>query len=256
MSQEYAWPSSSQLEFEARRMHATARSAGWAELAPVRILKGLPQALDFFVWALAATIIFPQVFFPGLSAADGIVVGLVVWALAPAMRWIRLPIFAELQRRHGRGVRLTAARVLLGASTAAIAFLPEASQSVWAPGVLLVSCRLFQGLAMNGLSEPAAGPRAWHVSESRASRAAVCGLTSLIGLLIAGGLFGVLAAALEQPDFLQWGWRYPFVMGIAVNIVALFADLRLLATQSGKPSSERCVRLATVSGVPVDQGTR
>ncbi len=254
MSQEYAWPSSSQLEFEARRMHATVRSAGWVELAPVRILKGLPQALDFFVWALAAATIFPQVFFSGLSAADGIAAGLVAWALAPAMRWLRLPIFTELQRRHGRGVRLTAARVLLGASTAAIAFLPEASQSVWAPGFLLVSCRLFQGLAMSGLSDQTVGPKASDVSESRTSQAAVCGLTSLIGLLTAGGLFAVLAAALEHPDFLQWGWRYPFVMGIAVNIVALFADLRLLATDSGKPSSERRVRLATVSGVPVDRG--
>src|SRR5271156_4759856 len=48
MSQDYAWPSSSQLEFEARRMHATPGAGGLGDLAPALVLRGLPQVFDFF----------------------------------------------------------------------------------------------------------------------------------------------------------------------------------------------------------------
>ena len=251
MSQEYAWPSSSQLEFEARRLHATPSSTGRTDLNLPTLLSGLPQAMDLGAWAIAGAVIFPQVFFPGLSVADAIAVGIGLWALAPAVRWLKSPVFAMVQRRHGRGVRLTAARVLLGASTAAIAFLPDASHAGWAAGFLLVACRLAQGVAWSGLPDPAPSARA---GERRASRVAICGLTSLIGFLVAGGLFAALSLAVEQADFLQWGWRYPFAMAVAVNIVALFADLRLLATDNGELVDPRSDKLATVSGVPINRG--
>ena len=55
MSHDYAWPSSSQLEVEARRMHATPRAGGLADLAPAMVISGLPQAFDLFAVAIAAT---------------------------------------------------------------------------------------------------------------------------------------------------------------------------------------------------------
>jgi MFS family permease len=176
-----------------------------------------------------------------------VLAGLSLWLLAYAARPLGGLIFAEVRHRHGRGVRLTTARILLGASTAAIAFLPGASTGASAI-VLLAGCRALQGLAMGGASEPVAGPSAGRRA------AAILVLAGLVGLIAAGGLFAALQAVLTPKDFLDWGWRYPFFLAIPINVAALFADLRLLATDSSeRPSRRSLARLATVSGSPVDR---
>src|SRR5690606_259011 len=52
-----------------------------------------------------------------------------------------------------------------------------------------------------------------------------------IGLIVASLLFAYLAANLTAQDFLDWGWRYPFFVAFSVNVVALFARLRIVATE-------------------------
>jgi len=251
MFHEHAWPSSSQLEFEARRMHATPGAGALADLAPAMVLSALPEAFDFCTVAVAAVVVFPRVFFPGLSLAGAIAAGLAVLALAPAARWLLSPLFAPVRRRHGRGVCLTAARVMLGTSTAAIAFLPDAGQASLAATLLLLGCRSAQGVAMAGLADGRAGQRAIGHRAERGLRLAIRALTGVIGLAAAGGLFAVMAAVLNWSDFAQWGWRYPFVAAIALNTVGLFADLRLLITVRASRPDARPARLATVGGVEV-----
>lgn len=247
MSQEYAWPSSSQLEFEARRLHAAPGAGGLADRAPAMLLSGLPQAFDTVAVAIAAALVFPRLVYPSLSPAAAIAVGLGLVVLAPAIRWLRLPLFAVLERRHGRGVSLTAARVTLGVATAAIAFLPSFAEAGAAALGLLVASRLVQGLAMSGLGHDARAP----LDESRRARAAVFALTGLVGLAAAVGASALLAGLLPASDFLQWGWRYPFMIAIALNTVALFADLRLLASGAAPRPDGPVVRLATVDGLAV-----
>jgi MFS family permease len=251
MFHEYAWPSSSQLEFEARRMHATPGASALADLAPAMVLSALPEAFDFCAVAVAAVVVFPRVFFPGLSPAGATAAGLAILALAPAVRWLLSPLFAPARRRHGRGVCLTAARVMLGTSTAAIAFLPDAGQAGLAAALLLLGCRSAQGLAMAGLADGRAEQNVMGHRGQRGLRLAIHALTGFIGLAAAGGVFAVMAAVLHGSDFAQWGWRYPFVAAIALNTVGLFADLRLLITDGASRPGARSARLATVGGVEV-----
>lgn len=252
MSHEYAPPSSLPLELEARRMHAPACAAGLGDTAPGLVLSGFPQAFDLAIGAMAAVFVFPAAFFPSLERSAGVLAGLAVWLCAYAATPLGARLFAAVRRRHGRGVELTASRFLLGAFTVAVAILPSAAAGVTAV-VLLAGCRLLQGAAMGGVANGAALRRASIPEGRRAGAAVIRGLATLVGAVVACGLFGVLYAWLTRADFLDWGWRYPFILGVPLNIVALFADLRLLAAEGRDRSSGSAVaRLATIAGAPVE----
>lgn len=243
---DYALPSSLRLELEARRMHATERVAGRADAALGLTLSGFPQALDLFVWAAAAAFVFPSTIFQDLDRRAAILAGIGLWLLAYAVRPAGARLFRAVRERHGRGVALTAARFLLGGFTVAVVFLPAS------PGAgsitLLAGARLLQGIALGGVSAGGAprvgGAFSWWTA----------GLAGLAGLIACAGVFAAFAAVLERSDFLAWGWRYPFLIAVAGNIGALFADLRLLTTGDADASEGRQVaRLVSAGGVPVDR---
>jgi MFS family permease len=247
MGQGYALPSSLRLELEAQRLHATSKPVALGDLAPAMVLSGIPQGFDLAIGALAAVLVFPQVFFPGLDRAMAIWAGFAVWGAAYLAKPLGERLFAEARRRHGRGVQLTAARFIFGASTAAVTFLPGAAQAgAWAV-VLLLACRIVQGLAMGGAATDPAMLEVLGSSKPVLARAAsVRSAAGLIGLAVGATLLAVMAGVLSREDFLEWGWRYPFVLGIGANIVALFAQLRLLAVGVAEQKADRAtIRLAS-----------
>lgn len=254
MSHEYALPSSAGLEIEARRMHASARPAGLGDVAPALIVAGLPKAFDAAVCLVAALAVFPQFLFPTLAPTSAVVASLAVCSLAYLVAPVGGLAFREVHRRHGRGVRLTAARVLLGGATAAIAFLPGAAQAGVLAVLLFAACRIGQGLAMGGVRDEApALAQIGLTREGRIALTAVRAISLVIAFLLAGAIFAIFRAGLTAADFAAWGWRYPFVLGVAANTVALFADLRLLATDDREQASDRpVIRLATVDGSRID----
>src|SRR5690606_22170070 len=140
-------------------------------------------------------------------------------------------LFTAIDRRHGRGVKLTIALFLLGGSTMAISLLPGYERVGAVSAWLLALFRLSQGIALGGawdglpsllaLNAPR-GRRGWY--------AMVPQLGAPLGLALASALFAYFLALLSSDDFLQWGWRYPFFVVLAINTVALFARLRLVAT--------------------------
>lgn len=247
MSLEYQWPSSSGLEREARRLHETPGARTQDDFALGVALHRFPQAFAFTSFALAAALVFPRAFFGGLSHPAGVAAGLAVGALALVIGALPSPLFERVERRHGRGVRMTAARVLLGGATAAIAFLPEGARF---GAALLAGCAVLQGVALGGLSlsgdarrlgVPAlARPRTWLAADD------------LIGAGFAALIFGGLWLALSRADLAQWGWRYPFVIMIACNISALYADLRLLGTPNRRPDGHPALTLVASDGVRLD----
>lgn len=239
MGEGYASPSSFRLELEARRLHAAAPPRRLAELAPAVALSGLPQAFDLAVGAYLAVFILPAVMLPMLGSQQAIVAavaaGSLAYAAMPVGRWLA----AAIQARFGAGVAITAARFLLGASTAAIAFLPDAATAGVLAIAMLGALRVAQGVGMGALADDgrvfrdlAGAGRAW---------ACVIRFTPVaLGLVAAAAVLGILSAALSHGDMLDWGWRYPFVMAVALNVVALFAQLRLLTTDA----SSRAARSA------------
>jgi MFS family permease len=220
MSQQYAWPSSLRLELEAQRLHARAGESAATEKAAPLVLARWPVFFDFFACAAAAVMVFPKVFFPGLVGWEAELAGLAVAALPLSLRPVGVALGRAVSSRYGRGVGLTGGQFILGAATTAMAFMPSHAQLGWLAVALLVACRLAQGLSAGA---------AWGDEPGRSGGWDLTVLSAALGLVTAGGVMAVLAGILSPADFADWGWRYPFAIGFAVNIVGLFANLRGLA---------------------------
>jgi MFS family permease len=232
MSQDYAWPSSLRLELEAQRLNATARAAVGRETALAVVVARAPAFFDLFACALAASLVFPRAFFPGLTPAVAVFLGLLLALLPMAVAPVGGAIAAAVGRRHGRGVGLTGGQFALGASTTAMAFVPTHAQAGGFAIALLIACRLVQGVSLGAAWGPA----------RRGGGLDLSALAAVAGLVLAGGLFAVLSRLLSAADFADWGWRYPFAIGFVLNIVGLFANLRALAIGAAEEAPGAALR--------------
>ena len=227
---------SAPLERDARSIHARPREAGDDHVNPAEIAIGViigrtSEFFDFFVYALASVIVFPALVFPWMAPLEATLWSFAIFALAFMARPIGTQAFMAIDRRHGRGTKLTIALFLLGTSTVAVAFLPGASQvGIWS-AVLLALFRIGQGVALGGAWDGLASLLALNAPEKqRGWWAMIPQLGAPLGLMLASGLFAFFLGTLSPEDFLSWGWRYPFFVAFAVNVVALFARLRIVVT--------------------------
>jgi MFS family permease len=136
------------------------------------------------------------------------------------------------QRRWSRGTKLTIALFVLGSATAGMAFLPSYKDiGAWSIA-LLVLFRILQGLGLGGSWDGLPSLLALNTPPQRRGWYAMLGqLSAPIGFMVASALFLFLHASLDHEDFIDWGWRYPFFVAFAINVVALFARLRLVVTE-------------------------
>jgi MFS family permease len=228
--QEHGDPSSSSAAHIGRlQVHAKVAPG---EIAIGVVIGRTSEYFDFFVFGIACVLVFPSVFFPFESRLDGILWAFVIFSLAFVARPIGTTIFMTLQRRWSRGTKLTIALFLLGSATAGMAFLPSYTViGNWAIA-LLTFFRLLQGIALGGSWDGLPSLLALNTPPQRRGWYAMLGqLSAPIGFLIASALFLFLHASLSQDDFIDWGWRYPFFVAFAINVVALFARLRLVVTE-------------------------
>jgi MFS family permease len=216
---------------ELSRIHAHAKVAP-GEIAIGVVIGRTSEYFDFFVFGIACVLVFPQVFFPFESMLDGILLSFAIFPLAFIARPIGTTIFMSFQRRWSRGTKLTIALFLLGSSTAGMAFLPNyATIGSWSIG-LLAFFRLMQGIALGGSWDGLPSLLALNTPPERRGWYSMLGqLSAPIGFMIACALFLYLHGQLSNDDFLDWGWRYPFFVAFAINVVALFARLRLVVTE-------------------------
>ncbi|MDE3012291.1 MAG: MFS transporter [Pseudomonadota bacterium] len=202
------------------------------EIAIGVVIGRASEYFDFFVYGIASVLVFPAVFFPFVSRLEGALYAFTIFAFAFIARPFGTIAFMSLQKRFGREGKLTAALFLLGVSTAGIAFLPTYSRLGGASIVLLSLFRIAQGIALGGSWDGLPSLLALNAPQHRRGWYAMLGqLGAPIGFLIASGLFAYLLANLDNIDFLDWGWRYPFYVAFAINVVALFARLRLVSTE-------------------------
>jgi MFS family permease len=231
MSAEYAVPSSRSLERDAHEASSDHRVAP-GEIAIGVVIGRAAEYFDFFVYGIASVLIFPGVFFPFADPLSGTLYAFALFALAFIARPIGSVIFMEIDRRHGRAAKLTIALFLLGGSTMAIGFLPNYHQigalSIW----ILAALRFGQGLALGGAWDGLASLLALNAPEKqRGWYAMIPQLGAPVGFMLASALFAFFLGNVSNADFLDWGWRYPFFVAFAINVVALFARLRLVATE-------------------------
>lgn len=207
-----------------------------SQIAPGEIAIGVvigrsSEYFDFFVYAIASVLVFPAVFFPHLSRLDGTLAAFAIFALAFVARPFGTIAFMALQQRFGREAKLTMALFLLGTTTVGMAFLPSYAEAGVATVVTLALLRVGQGIALGGSWDGLPSLLALNAPSGRRGWYAMLGqLGAPVGFAVAAGLFAYLLAALNATDFLTWGWRYPFYAAFAINVVALFARLRLVST--------------------------
>ncbi|MET0292234.1 MAG: MFS transporter [Steroidobacteraceae bacterium] len=222
---------SATLERDARLVNADHDGIHPGEIAIGVIIGRTSEFFDFFVYAIASVLVFPSVVFPYVDATTGTLYSFALFSLAFIGRPLGTLLFTAIGRRHGRGTRLTIALFLLGGSTMAISLLPGHAQVGALSAWLLGFFRLCQGIALGGtwdglpsllsLNAPR-GRRGWY--------AMIPQIGAPLGLVVASALFAYFLALLAPDDFLRWGWRYPFFVALAINVVALFARLRIVAT--------------------------
>ncbi|MGA0532432.1 MFS transporter [Hansschlegelia sp. KR7-227] len=229
MSQNIALPSGSNHA----GIHQGHHKVSPGEIALAVVIGRTSEFFDFFVYGIASVLVFPKLLFPHFDPLTATLYSFAIFSLAFVVRPIGSVIFMWVGRVHGRGVKMTISLFLLGSSTAAISFLPSYEQIGYVAVWLLSAFRIGQGLALAGawdglasllsLNSPA-GKRGWYAMMPQ--------LGAPFGFLLASGLFLFFVSALTPADFLDWGWRYPFFCAFAVNVVALFARLRLVLSEA------------------------
>jgi MFS family permease len=120
---------------------------------------------------------------------------------------------------------------LLGTATVAMAFLPGYASIGMGSVVCLAIFRALQGVAWGGAWDGLPSLLSLHAPANKKGwYAMIPQLGALLGLMVASALFAYFVASLSAADFYDWGWRYPFFVAFAINVVALFARLRLVTT--------------------------
>jgi MFS family permease len=202
-----------------------------AEIAVGVVIGRSSEFFDFFVYAIASVLVFPRVMFPFAEPLEAMIWSFVLFALGFVARPFGTLIFMGIDRRWGRGVKLTLALFLLGCATAGIAFMPDYSVAGMYAVLILAVMRVSQGIALGGTWDGLASLLAMNAPENeRGWYAMIPQLGAPVGLFVASALFVYLITGLSEEDFLDWGWRYPFFVAFAINVVALFARLRIVVT--------------------------
>ncbi len=207
-----------------------------SEIRPNELVIGVvigraSEYFDYFVYGIASALVFPTIFFPFEKGLEATLLAFVVFSFAFIARPIGSVIFMAIQQRFGREAKLTIALFGLGISTAGIAFLPGYNSLGFTAIILLSLFRIVQGIALGGAWDGLPSLLALNAPKERRGWYAALGqLGAPVGFMLASGLFAFLYASLSPDDFLEWGWRYSFYVAFAINVVALFARLRLVAT--------------------------
>ncbi|UAK23745.1 MFS transporter [Sphingomonas nostoxanthinifaciens] len=247
---------STSMERDARLIDARGHHVGAGDIAVGVIIGRSSEFFDFFVYAIASVLVFPSLIFPYVNALTGTLYSFAIFALAFVARPFGALLFLQLDRKHGRGVKLTLALFLLGGSTAAIAFLPGYAQIGSLAAVLLALFRMGQGFAQGGTWDGLPSLLSLNApAERRGWYAMIPQLGAPVGLFVATAVFAFLLKELGTADFLDWGWRYPFFVAFVINVVALFARLRLISSPEFEELYENGeLRPSTVSSLFSEEG--
>ncbi len=189
------------------------------------------EFFDFYIYATAAVLVFPHLFFPSADPAAATLQSLATFALAFFARPIGSAVFGHFGDRIGRKATLVAALLTMGLSTVFIGLLPTyASIGIAAP-ILLAVCRFGQGLGLGGewggavllaTENAPPGKRAWYGMFPQ--------LGAPLGFLGSTGIFLLLTEVMDDAQFLAWGWRIPFLASAVLVLVGLWVRLRITET--------------------------
>lgn len=202
------------------------------------------EFFDFYVYATAAVLVFPHLFFPASDPTSATLQSFATFSIAFFARPLGAILFGHYGDRIGRKATLVAALLTMGLSTVAIGLLPGyESIGVLAP-LLLALCRFGQGLGLGGewggavllaTENAPAHKRSWYGMFPQ--------LGAPIGLFLSSGVFWLLLHLISQEDFLSWGWRVPFIASIVLIGVGLWVRLSITETPEFQEAIEKRERV-------------
>ncbi|MEQ9849162.1 MFS transporter [Pectobacterium brasiliense] len=186
------------------------------------------EFFDFYIYATAAVLIFPHIFFPQGDPTAATLQSLATFAIAFVARPIGSAVFGHFGDRVGRKVTLVASLLTMGVSTVLIGLLPTYETiGIFAP-ILLALARFGQGLGLGGEWGGAALLATENApSHKRALYGSFPQLGAPIGFFFANGTFLLLSWLLTEEQFMTWGWRVPFVASAALVLVGLYVRISL-----------------------------
>ncbi|MBB6133210.1 MFS family permease [Massilia aurea] len=215
----------------ARNINARDEHISPGDIAVGVIVGRSAEYFEFFVYAIASVLVFPSIFFPFADRLEGTLYAFVIFAFAFIARPFGTLLFMWIQKRWSLDMKLLIALFMMGTCTVVIALLPSYSEIGGAAIVMLALLRIGQGLAQGGSWDGLPSLLALSAPEGKRGWYAMLGqLSAPLGFVIAAGVFAYLIGNLSQEDFLTWGWRFPFFVAFAINVVGLFARLRLVST--------------------------
>jgi len=205
---------------------------------------------DFYVYATAAVLVFPILFFPNDNAVAAQLASFAVFGVAFIARPIGSILFGHFGDRIGRKGTLVGSLLTMGIATFVIGILPTALTPGWevlAPAALVLM-RFAQGIGLGG---EWSGAALLATENAPAGRRAIYGtfpqLGAPIGFIIANGVFLLLSLGLAPEAFLAWGWRVPFLASAVLVIVGLYVRLKLVET----PAFTKVVARGVVAKLPL-----
>jgi metabolite-proton symporter len=189
------------------------------------------EFFDFYIYATAAVLVFPKLFFPASNPTSAVLASLATFGIAFLARPIGSALFGHFGDRIGRKATLVAALLTMGLSTVSIGVLPTYQRmGVVAPALLALS-RFGQGLGLGGewggavllaIENAPPGKRAWYGMFPQ--------LGAPIGFLFSGGTFLLLSRGLTNAQFFSFGWRIPFLASAALVLIGLYVRLTISET--------------------------
>ncbi len=189
------------------------------------------EFFDFYIYATAAVLVFPRLFFPKSDPASATLASLATFAIAFVARPIGSTLFGHFGDRVGRKTTLVAALLTMGLSTVSIGVLPTyATLGIGAP-FLLALCRFGQGIGLGGewggavllaIENAPPGKRAWYGMFPQ--------LGAPIGFMFSGAVFVLLSRWLTDEQFFAFGWRIPFLASAALVLIGLYVRLTITET--------------------------
>lgn len=185
---------------------------------------------DFLIYGTAAALVFPAVFFPSLTPGVAMVASMGTFATAFLSRPIGAAVFGYFGDRLGRKKTLVSTLMVMAVATVGVGLVPTTASIGMAAPLLLMGLRLLQGFAVGG---------EWAGSALLSAEYAPGGRRGLYGMftLLGGGIAGVLSSLTflgvnvtigeYSPEFLQWGWRVPFLISSVLIALALYVRLNI-----------------------------
>jgi metabolite-proton symporter len=206
------------------------------------------EFFDFYIYATAAVLVFPRLFFPADDPAAATLASLATFAIAFLARPIGSALFGHFGDRIGRKATLVASLLTMGLSTVTIGFLPSYAASGIAAPFLLALCRFGQGLGLGGewggavllaTENAPPGKRAWYGMFPM--------LGAPIGFFLSGSVFLLLTRFLSEEQFFSFGWRLPFITSAVLVLLGLYVRLTITETPVFARAAEQRVRMPMLS---------